>query len=159
MGFIDAADFRVLHQEHEITIEASRERVWSVVTEQIGEWWPKSFLTSESTLRFVLEPVVGGRLYEDWGDGQGLLWGNVVALRRPELLQVTGQLLMDHSCASDHGPAEIVTIYRLEGDEATTVLKLTDIVYGRVGDDVAKSLEGGWRHILHECLKPFIEKG
>jgi len=158
VGFITDAEFRVLHQEQEISIEATPERVWTALVDQISDWWPSSF-NSPSAKRFILEPFVGGRLYEDWGDGQGLLWGNVISLRKPALLQICGELMPDAACTPDSGPATIYTTYRLEGDGAPTVVKLQDTVYGRVGDGVATSLQDGWKHILHECLKPFVEKG
>ena len=57
--------------ELEVTIEAPREKVWQGLVEEIGEWWPRDFFTTESP-RFTLDPRVGGYMYEDTGDGTGV---------------------------------------------------------------------------------------
>jgi len=60
--------------EIEIPIKASRSTLWSALVNDIGKWWPKSFHASRSTQEFKLEPMPGGRLYEDGGEGRGVLW-------------------------------------------------------------------------------------
>ena len=63
----------------EIAIAAPPARVWKALTGQVSSWWHPGFLR-EGALAFVIEPRVGGRVYEDWGGGQGLLWYTVVGL-------------------------------------------------------------------------------
>ena len=58
MAMIAGAEFGVLHQEQEIFIEASRERVWEAITDRIGEWWPKEYLISADAKSFALESTV-----------------------------------------------------------------------------------------------------
>lgn len=61
----------VLEFAQEVTIDAPREKVFDVVTQHVGEWFTSRFITGA---KVVAEPWVGGRLYEDAGDGAGILW-------------------------------------------------------------------------------------
>src|SRR5688500_14554514 len=57
----------------DVTIDAPPSRVWDAIT-RMGGWWPHRFRAGSGV---VLEPYVGGRFYEDWGDGAGALYGTV----------------------------------------------------------------------------------
>src|SRR4051794_15154403 len=63
--------------ELEIEIAATPERVWSSLVEETTFWWPKDFYTSAKTKAFRIEPRLGGLMYEDWGNGEGLVWFRV----------------------------------------------------------------------------------
>ena len=78
----------------EIVIEAPRERVWRALVDQTTDWWHKDFYTAPAE-GFFLQPKLGGWMYEDWGKGNGLMWGTVTGVRAPEMLQVVGDLNAD----------------------------------------------------------------
>jgi uncharacterized protein YndB with AHSA1/START domain len=151
MSMVPDAEFGVLQQEQEIFIEAPSTRVWEALTDRIGAWWPRDYFVSAEAKNFVLEARLGGRLFEDWGDGQGVVWGQVVGLRRNSLLQIAGELMETDS------PARIHTIYRLAEKNGGTVLRLVDLAYGRLTAKNAQCLEEGWRELLHKHLKPYVE--
>lgn len=67
--------------EFEVVIAAQPARVWEALVTESAAWWPKDFHKSERAQRFVIEPVLGGRAYEDFGGGDGLVWYSVN--RRP----------------------------------------------------------------------------
>jgi uncharacterized protein YndB with AHSA1/START domain len=69
--------------ELEIPIEAPIERVWKALVAETAKWWRRDFYTSNEAKRFVIEPVLGGRMYEDWGDGAGVVWATVNAVKAP----------------------------------------------------------------------------
>ncbi len=75
----------------ELMINAPQQRVWDALVNDARHWWPASFYTSERTKRFVLEPRLGGRMFEDFGSGEGLVWftvnGIVTYLGRVELCE------------------------------------------------------------------------
>ena len=48
-----------------------------------------------------IEPWPGGRWYRDLGDGNGHFWGNVQAIKRPTLLEITGPLFMSYPVVSN----------------------------------------------------------
>lgn len=135
----------------EVTIRAPREKVWSALTDGIGRWWPKDFYVGKSPKGFVLEPRPGGRLYEDWGDGAGVLWGQVVTFDPPGTLDVAGQLFPAFG-----GPATTLSRWALTAEGGATRVTLTDSVFGRVNEKTAVSLEEGWR-VLLGALEAFVE--
>ena len=75
-----------------IPIAAPQAAVWKALVNETGLWWPKDFHTSARTKRFVIEPKLGGRAYEDAGKGEGLIWYSVVGVERPDLLLLAGSL-------------------------------------------------------------------
>jgi DNA-binding transcriptional ArsR family regulator/uncharacterized protein YndB with AHSA1/START domain len=138
----------------EIVIEARPAAVWKALTENIADWWPKDFYVGPKPLRFVVEPFVGGRVYEDWGDGQGVLWATVLVLDAEKKLQWVGDLAPEFG-----GPARSITSYTLREEGGHTVLAFRDSPYGRLADGVQAGLTEGWKMLIEGCLKPHVEKG
>ena len=138
----------------EIRIRASRERAWRALTSEIQGWWPLDFYVGEAPRGFVLEAKVGGRIYEDWGGGEGLLWGTVLVFQKGEMLQWAGDLSPDFG-----GPARSITTWKLRDEGEETVLEFRDCPYGRLSPGAQSSLTAGWKQLLEECFKPFAEDG
>jgi len=129
-------------------------RVWKALTGQVSSWWHPGFFSRKGALAFVVEPKVGGRVYEDWGNGQGLVWYTVIGLVENELLQLMGDL-----DANNGGPARLHTTFRLRGEGKGTVVRLEECAFGRVDEKVKKSLEAGWKILIDGCLRVFAETG
>lgn len=132
------------------------DQVWNAITRDIGSWWPDSFYVGEAPRRFVVEERVGGRVYEDQGDNQGVLWGRIVRLERGRLLEWAGDLTAEFG-----GPARTMVRFELEiedddEDGPTTVLTLRDTSYGQLDEPTRASLEQGWKLLLEEHLKPWL---
>ena len=76
----------------EIKINATPEKVWHELTTGMGKWWPNEFYAGgeegKRTCQIELEP--GGRWFETWESGGGLLWGNVATIDPQKTLQVIG---------------------------------------------------------------------
>jgi uncharacterized protein YndB with AHSA1/START domain len=151
-----AAEFRSLDIRLDLEIDAAREVVWESLTNGIGEWWPANFYVGKSPKRFALEPQVGGRVFEDWGDGEGALFGSVTVFEQGAMLQWARDMSADYG-----GPARSVTTFRLEdGAKAgTTKLSFRDTPYGMLGKQVMEGLEQGWRYLVVKCLQPYLERG
>lgn len=140
---------------YELSIElaAEPERVWRALTHEIDAWWRRDFFTSSRTRRFVLEARLGGRLYEDAGDGEGLQWAQVIGIEAPSKLDLIGYIAPDFG-----GPATAYHCFRLKAHaEGGTQLKFTDALHGRVDDAQAQMLADGWKLLLAEGLKPYLE--
>lgn len=150
------AEFRMLDIRLDVEIGAPRDAVWRSLTEQIAEWWPAKFYVGRAPRRFAIEPQVGGRVYEDWGDGEGLLFGSVTVYQRSEMLQWVGDMSADYG-----GPARSVTTFRLTDGrkDGHTHLSFHDTPYGILGEPVLAGLEPGWKWLLRECFLPYAERG
>lgn len=148
-----AAQASVHVVELEITIQAPVERVWKALVSETGAWWPKGFYTDAAARRFVIEPVLGGKMYEDWGDGAGLVWATVTGVRAPTFLDASGV-----SSPQWGGPNTHYQSWRLEENAGATVLRFSDAVHGKVDAAAATSLQEGWMLLWNEALRTHCER-
>jgi DNA-binding transcriptional ArsR family regulator len=152
-GLMSDDGIGVVHVELEIRIEARPERVWQALVEEIGRWWHKDFYAGSAPKAFVLEPRLGGRMYEDWGNGAGAIWYLVTEIDPPRSLGLSG-----HMPAAFGGPATSLLRLVLQAEGDGTVLQLTDSELRKVTEKSRASLEDGWRALFGE-LKSYVEAG
>ena len=142
--------------ELEVTIAAGVDRVWKAILEETTKWWRADFYVNPQAKRFVIEPRPGGRMYEDWGNGAGCLWGTVLVLDPPKTLDLVCYLTPPYG-----GPAMSMVRIQLaqKGKAKSTTLSLTDAVLGPVSERTAGQLDEGWRALFGEALKKWVERG
>ena len=150
---IQLMDARIALIALEIEIDAPRERVWKALVKETGSWWRKDFYVRASARAIVFEDRIGGRLYEDWGVGSGVVWGTVIAFDRGESFD-----LVMHSSLAWGGPRTSMLRIELSDRGKATTLKLTDSIHGRIDESGAASVREGWMMLFAEGLKPFVEK-
>lgn len=143
---------QVVQYAFEIEIAAAPDRVWNALTEHLGQWWLPDFhmLGTDSIVTF--EAVPGGRLYEQNGD-HGLLWYTVIAVAPGNSLDLAG-----YCTAEWGGPCSTLLSLKLEKRGDTTVLRVSDGLFGRIGDTQADALSSGWRQIFTDGLKAYVER-
>jgi uncharacterized protein YndB with AHSA1/START domain len=126
--------------------------VWRAFTGDIQSWWPKDFYTTESPRRIVFEVTPGGRLYEDAGKGNGLVWYHVIALSAPNSITLSGFIAPPFG-----GPAiSLLTVsFSAKGDLATS-MEVTDSTFGCLGDTAATA--AGWRVLFEDGFKAWVER-
>lgn len=108
-------------------------------------------MTSERTQRFVIEGRIGGRVFEDFGNDEGLLWYTVVGVNGGRELQLAGHLLPPFG-----GPAVTSLRISLVPAESGTLLKIRDDRFGVLGGD---SPIEGWRQVFDGGLRRYLESG
>lgn len=138
----------------EIPIKATIEKVWDCLIKDVNLWWRKDFYTSSKTRRFIIEAKVGGRMYEDYGNEEGLLWANVIGIDSPNSIEFKGHLTPQFG-----GPAISFIKLSLKADGEGTVLTLSDTVLGEVSEKNKKELTAGWKLIYEDGFKNYVEKG
>jgi uncharacterized protein YndB with AHSA1/START domain len=75
---------------------------FSLWTERIATWWPRDHSASgESDTTVVLEPGVGGRIFERTSSGEEIEWGEVTRWEPPHRLGYLWHLRADRSDATD----------------------------------------------------------
>jgi uncharacterized protein YndB with AHSA1/START domain len=139
--------------DFDVTINAPISNVWDCLIKDISLWWRKDFYTSEKTKSFVLEPFVGGRMYEDYGNQNGLLWATVLVLDAPNTLELKGHLTPQWG-----GPAISFMKISLSKNEDFTILRLSETTMGKVSENSKKQLEDGWKMIYQDALKKYVEQ-
>lgn len=143
--------FGVANVELAIDIAAAPRRVWKALFAEISDWWLKDFYAGPATA-FVFEAKLGGRLYEDWGDGNGLVWYTVTGIERNRSVLLQGWLT-----SAFGGPATTLLEIKLHAKGKSTHLELSDTVFGNVGESKRAQTEAGWRMLLVDGLKRHVE--
>jgi len=143
----------MMRVEQAVMVEASPRRVFEALTGDVSAWWGPPHIIDEKRSRdIVMEPRLGGRLYEDWGDGAGALWATVTRIRPDEYLELTGPL----------GTRRVVMgviTFTLEPRGGGTLLRLSHRALGEMGPDTETSYDEGWRDLLERKLKAYAERG
>jgi DNA-binding transcriptional ArsR family regulator len=124
---IGTDEYRVIRIENELRFQAHAERVFEALTTRTLEWFPHTY-GGERVRSIVIEPWVGGALYEDWGDGQGRLYGQITAWNAPLGYSSRGQI----------GPATILdTVYSIEPEGAGSILRVSKVAAGPMSAEEA----------------------
>jgi Activator of Hsp90 ATPase homolog 1-like protein len=109
-------------------LACSQEHAFSTWTERIGDWWPRSHSVSGDPARVVLEPRLGGRLFERTATGDEIAWGEVTLWEPPRRLGYLWHLRRDRTDATD------VEITFTERGDRTTRVEIEHRGWERLGD-------------------------
>jgi hypothetical protein len=165
MNFTDSMEGKSMSTSNEQTgvvdvalewpIAASVQSVWNALFDSPENWWPKEHRAGVDGTTMVFEQRIGGQLREERPDGAGLVWYSVIALEPQRSVDLAGHLATRYG-----GPAS--SMLHLEvvpgSADGTSVLKLTDSVFGRIGSNMRVSLNSGWQAIVGEGLVKHITK-
>jgi len=137
----------------ETDIAASPDAVWTALTDNIGAWWPAEFYAGgeDGKRHFLLEAKPGGRMYEEWNDGGGILWATVYAVEPGRRLQVSGL-----SFPNWGGPSQWFGTWELSEQDGGTRLRFSEHAMGRVSDGYGADKVKGWEY-LWDVLKANVE--
>ena len=127
----------------EIRVEAPIDVTFASLLEQLG---PLSETMEGQSMNMKIEAWPGGRWYRDLGDGNGHFWGNVQAIKRPTLLEITGPLFMSYPVVSN-------VQYRLSEVNGGTLIKFHHAALGLIEDQHREGVTKGWAHILANLRK------
>lgn len=133
-------------------IEAPLERVWKVITEETGSWWDSQFVALVGSPGAKIEPHLGGRLYEEAGDGRGLEWARVIAIDPPRSIDFQG--LMTPAFG---GPTLTTVQLALAEVDGGTEMTMTEGLLGRITDAGLAQMEQGWNFLFGQKLKNYAE--
>ena len=144
------SEVRAIKIESEFAVHAPREKVFAAFCHEQHEWYPHTY-GGERVRAIVLEPRVGGQVYEDWGDGAGHLYGTVSHFDPPAALSIRSRLadgiLLEHH-----------TQFVADGD--STVIKDRMVTFGEISDEMAEGIRyHGDLAKYEDHLRSWIEKG
>jgi hypothetical protein len=121
----------------EIHVRASLDKTFAALLEQLG---PGGEGPEGAPMPMKIEAWPGGRWYRDLGDNNGHFWGQVQAIKRPTLLEITGPLFMSYPAVSN-------VQYRLSEADGGTLIKFRHTALGLISEDHRKGVVTGWTHI------------
>jgi len=128
----------ILNLSHEITVRATLDATFGALLEQMG---PENESPDGRPLPMILEAWPGGRWFRDLGQGNGHFWGNVQAIKRPTLLEITGPLFMSFPVVSN-------LQYRLTEVDGGTLMSFRHSALGFLPDDYRENLSRGWTPLI-----------
>ena len=135
----------------EFPVHAPIARVWDALLNEVSDWWPRSFHTSERTQKFILEPKLGGMMGEVFGPDEGLVWYRVIGIEKPNSLILSGYMLPPWA-----GPGvSLIRLALTAVNDGETKLEFTDSTFGKVTEC---GTEAGWQQIFGEHFTPHVEK-
>jgi hypothetical protein len=135
-----------LNITEEIQVRASLDATFAALLEQLG---PSNETAEDKPMPMKIEPWPGGRWYRDLGDGDGHFWGNVQAIKRPTLLEISGPLFMSYPVVSN-------VQYRLSEVDDGTLIQFRHSALGLIQEEHRKGVTKGWGHI-HEGVRKRAE--
>jgi DNA-binding transcriptional ArsR family regulator/uncharacterized protein YndB with AHSA1/START domain len=139
----------VFQIEQEIIIHAKKEKVFKALTEDINLWW--TFRLGDGDSKLIFEPNLNGRFFEDWGNGEGALWGTVTFFKKNEEIRLHGLLGMSGAVNSHYS-------YKLSEEGDKTVLKLSHHAAGILEPQWEEAHREGWKELLDKQLKAYVEE-
>ena len=137
----------------QVHIDASPEKVWAGLTEQMSDWWPADFYAGgqDGERKIEIEAWPGGRMFETWNNGGGNLWGTVIFINPNHALQIHGSLFPNWG-----GPTACFQSWELKADGEGTSLTFSESSVGRVSDEGMREKDKGWQ-FLWQTLKAHVE--
>jgi uncharacterized protein YndB with AHSA1/START domain len=127
-------------------VDCSPAHAFATWTEKIGTWWPRDHTASgDPDAEVVLEPGVGGRIFERTPDGTEIPWGELTRWDPPQRLAYLWHLAHDRSDATDVD----ITFVELDGGRTRV-----DIVHtgwerlGANGQALRDANTSGWNAVV-----------
>jgi hypothetical protein len=83
-------------------VDCAPEHAFELWTERISSWWPSDHTASgDRSTTVVLEPRLGGRVFERTSSGEEIEWGEVTLWEPPRRLGYLWHLRADRGDATD----------------------------------------------------------
>jgi hypothetical protein len=127
-------------------IQCPPEHAFDVWTSRVSAWWPKGHSASgDPDSLVVLEPHLGGRVFERTPDGTEIDWGEITLWSPPHRLGYLWHIRRDRSDATD------VELTFVDLGDGTTRLDIVHTGWERLGAEGPAWREantGGWNAMI-----------
>lgn len=135
-----------------LTVPASVTSTFRRFTEGIDRWWPTGThsVGTRATCGVVIEPGIGGRIYERQRDGGEAVWGTVTAWDPPSRVAFTWHPGRDAAAAQELD-------IRFRQADAGTELELSHRKWealGQEAEETRRRYVSGWEHVLGRFAEP-----
>jgi uncharacterized protein YndB with AHSA1/START domain len=129
-----------------VTVRVPIERAFRVFTDEIGSWWPLATKSvgEKEAVNLVLEPRIGGRVYEQVRSGEENDWGEVLVWEPPHRLAFSW-----HPGRAPETSQEVEVRFSAVGD--ATEVALEHRGWERLvatAAEIPEHYESGWDEVL-----------
>jgi uncharacterized protein YndB with AHSA1/START domain len=106
-----------------ITVDAPVERAFDVFTQEMASWWPPEHHLLDAPLgEMVVEPRVGGDIYDVGTDGSTCRWARVLEYDPPSLFVFSWDINLQWEIETDlDRTSEVAVTFTAEGEARTRV--------------------------------------
>ncbi len=148
-----SASTRIAPVRKRVIVNASALRAFTVFTDGIDRWWPKSHGIGSAPMRAtVIEPFVGGRWYAECEDGTEVVIGHVRVWSPGQRFVVSWEISAAWKPESDAAFASEVDLKFIANADGTTTVELEHRDFERMGaeggEKMRKDVDGGWPSLL-----------
>jgi Activator of Hsp90 ATPase homolog 1-like protein len=152
----DVAAFAVPPIEKSVLVPCNPARAFQAFTDEMTRWWPlQTHSVGQAKARSVLiEPIVGGRVYETTDDGGTSDWGRVLTWSPP-----TGFSMTWHPGRPPDAHTVLELSFAAEG--AATRVRLVHRGWENLGKDaqaMRDSYDGGWDKVLGQGFGDYLKR-
>ena len=139
-----------------IVVDAPVEQAFAVFTEDMAGWWPPEHHIIEVPLaEMVMEPWVGGRIYDVGNDGSECQWARVLAYDPPSRLVFSWDISLQWKVQTDQAKASEVEVRFIAEEPNRTRVELEHRHLDRHGDGWEAMRDGvgspdGWNSGLRQ---------
>jgi hypothetical protein len=127
-------------------IDCDPDHAFETWTSRFSQWWPRGHSVSgDADVEVVLEPRVGGRIFERSPDGTEIDWGEVTQWEPPSRLGYLWHIRRDRADATD------VELTFIDAGDGTTRLEIVHTGWERLGAGAHEwrdANRGGWANLL-----------
>ena len=126
-------------------IDCPPAHAFEVWTSRFDQWWPRGHSVSGDPAAIVLEPRLGGRIYERTADGTEIDWGEVTIWDPPGRLAYLWHIRRDRADATN------VELTFADTGDGSTRLHISHSGWERLGDDAASwrdANRAGWTGLV-----------
>jgi uncharacterized protein YndB with AHSA1/START domain len=138
-----------------VSVRAAPARAFAFFVGDIARWWPLAQMhTGPDPVDCVIEPRVGGRVFERAADGGETQWGTVIAYDPPHRLSFSWVVGLSAETAQ-----RIDLRFTPEG--GGTRVELTHSGWEKLGDAakaaaLRERYDGGWATIIERCYADYV---
>jgi hypothetical protein len=129
----------------EVAVACAPQHAFAIWTDRFDRWWPRGHTVSGDAARVVLEPRVGGRLYERTADGREIDWGEITEWAPPHRFSYLWHI------GRERGDATDVEITFTDAGDGTTRVEIVHSGWERLGaegESWRDANRGGWGGLL-----------
>jgi len=127
-------------------IQCPADHAFEIWTARLSDWWPKGHSVSgDPGTVVVLEPRVGGRIFERTPDGTEIDWGEITQWDPPHRLGYLWHISRDRSDATD---VELTFVDRGDGSTRLDIVHSGWERLGAGGQGYRQANTGGWNALI-----------